>query len=1727
MNLVEDQKEGMVEYPETPDVKAAIEGLKQQGFTSEQILSAMEGLPINKEVKGQIEANTSPSETIFEGIEQEEVFTGIDESQDKAMPSVIPEAMLGYQETDLVQGFDFGGTDLLDTPQPVELSLPELKEDIFIAADLIGDTSPEALQTELETVFNEGYSPLVASSIAPMQQITDYVSQEILMRNMGEDPVANAEKLQEYNTVQQNKPDSNRARLLEGLYSKLPTNRVVPDDVFSFLGGQVKNLNSMSRAAQILAQPLENKAKLLEDIGELFIPIYGEVLYLDYQDALSEGNYDRAMGLLVGNHNLDRVAEEYFSKGPEEQSEYLRNVLESVANFVPRAATGDENNILALELVSKIYDKILEGPKGVEEFTSTDALAVAETALAELAIVFPVVQVIKDTVRLSRLSRIRRVPFQDTIDRLQPPRPDVKEGEWFSKDDPIYPNNGTGDALDIYLEKDPDGFIAKLENTELEQQTRGMGTDDADMPRRMLPRLSEDPDNMNQPSGVSHHTLSPSLQRKIDNNHMAIQLQEKEVEGLLPSFVHTIASELGDTAVPHLDKSYFEALDDPSGSSLGSFVVRLGDGPTRGFGTPEDAQRVASRLYGDNAVVVRRSPYGDFSKDFQNLPDSYGEYFVELRQEHQFTPTQGLGTFIGDEGLVTGGSMKPVLNFFFDDDMLFNTRISKTYSVIRDRANAFGVELSIKAQPLMDIANHPSDVKDFNIAASLLQAEGRDDIDVTHLTHILGHKPHPRTVKALEAARDINLANWRIKNNQEYSVLKQERYKTALIGDNRYIGKPLIERPEKLSGRKIYDPSLRQTVDNSGEVLDSIYDQGGIIYELYKPVKFEGAEYTRIVVRNPMEEIKELQTDVVPFVRGHVQRIYKDDGFIVTGNVNKIVDGESRIATIGLGITSTLSEAKKLLVDLELRGARVNRGERAIVPTGEYIRDKGLKTTGAFSLEESISRGEILKGYHGSTFGDAEVLDPYAAYVKALHMTRQKFEQPVQQLNKQRWVERYKGILNTPVFPATLNRGDRARIFKDVSPDNIKYINEAENFHRRISIAEGGDLERMNNWVTSKLRDFEMALDAEGSTSLAKSIKGVNPAKAQTLASGYASLRWIWGNPIYQMTSVVAQTPFLLSQGPFTVAKSIQELAFQAIPLVLAKGTKEEGFWSTLVSMERGISKERAIHEMQTILDSGIVRTADVAQDYATDVHIFKQTLLENPTTRGVTVATLKGLSVPIRGLKGAVLGSIDLFELLTFIIAKNKWQQTHPNEDWTKAKNVDTITFAARSLSLNQNDTARFSYQNSDSLVRLFMALTSFTNRMAVRMYLDPLVGGMLSKALKPKGSAKSNMYTATLAGSVGTTLVGIGMFGSGYFDPLDLDFEESQKEYLRALANRDYRKLMDPQTREMFKNMGLENPSQFVLESWYMGLHQSITNSMFEGDSNFVEKFHTAGYIKMMYDKFANMSTDTLMETAFGLPYTAVAGSMKVISHMAKMAMATEDLDTEDGIYLGLELLSQIKVVDDAVAAYMAINLGRRVTKSTLSAKEKTTMFEQLSKLAGGIPQSEFMAQVNSEPSDFAGISSDDYMTFMLRKTQFELYNKRIETQRDLTESEVSEIMVKNLQTLMSGDSDYNTRERKEEFKRRVNVVGKPFEYNGFFVDTETQEQGIQALHDALKEEEPSEWRAKIEERIGLLELQLNANPRETSIRNEMEVLRGLLLEIYDKDPEELNEELLESHL
>jgi len=279
-------------------------------------------------------------------------------------------------------------------------------------------------------------------------------------------------------------------------------------------------------------------------------------------------------------------------------------------------------------------------------------------------------------------------------------------------------------------------------------------------------------------------------------------------------------------------------------------------------------------------------------------------------------------------------------------------------------------------------------------------------------------------------------------------------------------------------------------------------------------------------------------------------------------------------------------------------------------------------------------------------------------------------------------------------------------------------------------------------------------------------------------------------------------------------------------------------------------------------------------------------------------------------------------------------------------------------------------------------------------------------------------------------------------------------------------------------------------------------------------------------MYDKVSNLTKGNVLEVVGGIPYLAGAGLINTFKHSAQMFLAKEELElfSKETAFAGIELLSQLKIVDDSFAIYAALNLGRRVTKTNFNQRDKTTMYEQISKIAGGIPTSEFYSRMNFDSADMPRTSSDDYLNFILRKTNQEIVRAYSAEGENLSKDAVNKIVNDNYKIVYMGGDEYKTEATEEGFKKGLVTVGTSYKYGDMVVDREMQQEAISLFEWSREDKSPAEWRAEAEERIGMLELQIDANPNDVVLKSEKAFIENYLNKVARQTPEELNKIIFE---
>jgi hypothetical protein len=117
-----------------------------------------------------------------------------------------------------------------------------------------------------------------------------------------------------------------------------------------------------------------------------------------------------------------------------------------------------------------------------------------------------------------------------------------------------------------------------------------------------------------------------------------------------------------------------------------------------------------------------------------------------------------------------------------------------------------------------------------------------------------------------------------------------------------------------------------------------------------------------------------------------------------------------------------------------------------------------------------------------------------------------------------------------------------------------------------------------------------------------------------------------------------------------------------------------------------------------------------------------------------------------------------------------------------------------------------------------------------------------------------------------------------------------------------------------------------------------------------------------------------------------------------------------------------------------------------------------------------------------------------------------------------------MENYKILYMGGDEYKTEESEKDFKKGLVTVGTSYKYGDLVVDRVMQQEAISIFEWSRTDKGPAEWKAEAEERIGMLELQIDANPNEVALKSEKAFIEKYLNEVARKSPEELNKMIFE---
>lgn len=1132
-NLIEDQEQGLVQGATPPDYSQIAKDLKQRGIALGQLQSAGEALPVNR--------------TAMANLEQEFTSLFADEQE-------------------------FSGA--LDAFDPVRSVNENTAYEAGTIKAMLNDTPPEYLKAEIEDEVTKTLSAGYVELEDIVQGNTDLAKQTFGMLPGEADEQLRS--IKEEIDTQKSKPEilTLYEELAEDLRSKGVSEKAIP---YLTAGTELWKRRHLNDVLAFGASEQFKEAgvpELILDFGELFTDVFGGSERVQRREIVADVLEDPELGTeykVWRSDDIRELMEDFETWEFDQQREYLLKVLE--ASEEAETILGNNNTLLSTAMISELRDALMQRYGGDDWVTYLDAAGLASLA--------PVARGMKSfaTALTTKVMKMRDAYLG--IDVTQDFSGLDKAIEDFVS---LYsPEQDTENVLNVFKESknvkigDAEGVFTsvRMGNSRMGNVTNSIAPRTLQGLLRVskqegtfqdtLKSMGYDPETV-----VTGSTLRPAGEVQEGINPRVL-LQEStvkpnnEIIGTTTAVelmqARPLAAVLNSDEIVASNQRRFSRIEEITGNSMKLHADRteiihtdsgveytgiFGKSDTEGFSSFDEASLAAKNIVGEDYEVVVKSPKGD--QYFPATGDSGipTEYFLRVRTERMFTPTDGQ-SFLDDS---TWFSPNTLTKFLTTSSDRLGRDIIEDFSLLKD----FNLAVANRLQ--RDLKTYTRLGKgDRSAVNSLLEVGDARQMEWTPeaASEFLGRNVSEgsKVWKGYRAVRDFYDESHDILNMRVRADMEKRGFKDIQIRDefgNKVYGKPVTFDELRNSGNKtVYD------VDNNKvRVIDEVEDSEEYVpIQLNRTQDFDGNAHT--VVLRKRGNVKTLPQQVVPRRKGYVNLAYQQQGARIQLRAPRVVNGVTRSDghTEVLKFARTEKSAEEWLNEVPEGGTKSNRdllledapdGAKLVVtPTRENL----------FELTDVDIKGDgsavpfNLRGRSDSpvetTGGTVEILEMEDRISTALNSVERSLNKDALNILKSRFRTQYSKYLNTEGrFPDTPDLESFWKKDSAGAPVASKEVRKnISNVHNYILDMERMQGFRQDSWVQKQL------------DRILENVLNLPAGKIDTLqtAKGVATFMVIWGRPLYQALANTSQVLLLAQRDPVRGTASIVEAAL-TMPLI-------------------------------------------------------------------------------------------------------------------------------------------------------------------------------------------------------------------------------------------------------------------------------------------------------------------------------------------------------------------------------------------------------------------------------------------------------------------------------------------------------------------------------------------------------------------------------------------------
>ena len=1228
----------------------------------------------------------------------------------------------------------------------------------------------------------------------------------------------------------------------------------------SWVGKQRELNNILNNYEERLSEDTSWKA-MLGDFAEALAPIYSPIAERTQRESLTDGGMK---DFLLRSGGTDEVASAILNAPEAQQADMLLALLDTVEEA--ETLIGNKNSLFTFEIIADIRNKINDGVSQAGSISSA-------TVLSELVGTIDYLEIgsAKAAIKFLLNKAVGKNNVASAVESTFPSR------------------SGKGSLLDAVAHEDATAAQQYLAVEDIEAIAKKMGNTTEEVIDRVMPR----PQGQMGELGLKGDFL------ERDPSILLTDLEQKNIAG---NVARKLEKSSGNAAEARLELS--ETFTPDTEGSMGGLLVRMGSKDENGF-TYEEALSASHNFVGDEVQLVKREGNG-----FVPAQTGDADVFLEVKQEVFFDPKRDAGLSELEGGVVGGfRDNKYLLNPWrrFDGKILGRYFAGK--SIDRGLQSKFASDL----KPIQRLLG--ADSENFNNLVRMGDSS-QAVFSKQQARTLLNGDLTDKTWEAYKSFTAFQDDLYRLETVAHRRSLDQQGFKYINVGDTEEFVRPILKpkyskKPSDdvstLHG-KAYDAESGEILELSQEVIDQVYNSGGIIGKSRGTKAIGDEEFSQLVIRS-RDNVQSLPAQTLNKRKGYYARFYGETGYLVTRAGKKILNGAEMDRRDVVGIFPDSKSARDFIA------ANGDDTMQAVFSreSNEYLQGLGGVTEFGWQPINQRKRGQELQGPQGNP---ARTLDPMESLAKQYDSVERKLGRDYNELMRERWTKQYTPLLRNEYkgkFPSEYSNDifdpDALKNIDNVITDDGKDIfREAKSWHDHIRTAEGVRDEPLFANFNRSLQLHIERLVAKDKPVQAAAYKVLDKTLSKADLKTMATYFFIIGRPLFQVPTNMLQLSYLVARSPVSGSVTVA----QTVPFGMAIAARNTKAWKTTKgAMAKAFDMDAV--EFERMVD-GFVKSGLNNPKLSDDFIRYTRASYKD------AAKTVKRSAIEKYGNPMALAGNASrdvqaksiMYANMGGYIQSYKEKKAALGRAPVTAKERGEILADSDLLLQSQNSIDEFAFQERNNPVSFMFQFMQHVTKLWYDMILDPSV-----KLMTGKSVGKNPSKFADTRSQAAITLTGIfSMYG------------------LQGMVGQEWGVGASDNLRRMAEQQGLIIDD----ESWDWfrgGMINVLVDSFIDGEVNVTGRITPSGVVDAVVHQ--------MLDDPFALEWMGASGaSLDIFSTAARTVGAfavNPELAVEDKMIGAMADVARIFAgIDDVYKAHVAYQTGLAMTGSDSPIAEVT---------------------------------------------------------------------------------------------------------------------------------------------------------------------------------------------